>query len=103
MNLIKKSSVEEICKGVIIEEILCYPMAPFKASFFNIKANSSSPMDSHEVKEIWLVISGSGILECGDQLTEIKEKDVIFFDSFEKHTVNNTSNIELKMISLWWS
>lgn len=91
-------------KTINVAEIDFAEHAPFCGSFFNVNPGAESPVDQHEVLEVWLVISGAGELFVGDstEAKSIQMGDVVKFDSFETHRVKNNSNEVLKMISLWW-
>lgn len=77
-------------------------IAPFKASRFTVEPNCSSPEDSHEVREIWMVAEGEGELVYDTQTIRIKAADVLYFESFKPHLVNNDGDKPLVIYSVWW-
>lgn len=106
MRKLNKQELQEISPGVTVEEIIFsydgIRLAPFKSSVFTIHPKSISPIDSHQVKECWIVIDGKGVLTCNNKKDVINTKDVIYFDSLETHTVSNPYEEVLKIISIWW-
>ncbi len=103
MKLISKKELAWIDLGVGVEEVDLQSLAPFKASFFEVSPNMASPVDAHSVKEIWIVLKGEGELTVNHkEVNNIQLGDIIYFDSFESHLVRNTSQNDLRVLSLWW-
>jgi len=94
--------LEKVKKGVMVEEIDFQSHAPFKSSFFTIKPGAESPVDSHKVKETWIVEGGIGTLTCDDTKIILKKGSVVLFESFNTHSVKNNGNTDLSIVSIWW-
>lgn len=92
----------QVANNVTVKEIFLKDHAPFKASFFTIQPNGISPLDSHKVKEVWIVTDGVGELTCDNQMQIIQKGSVVYFDPFETHSIKNPANSDLNIISIWW-
>lgn len=102
MNINKIIS-EEIIEGVSqIEEFSVNVSTPFKMAEFIITPFSKTPVDKHEVAEIWRILSGHGKLYYQDAEHPINKNDWFFFYPFEEHQVENTTENELKILSIYW-
>jgi mannose-6-phosphate isomerase-like protein (cupin superfamily) len=78
------------------------PIAPFKASRFAVEPNCSSPVDSHEVHEIWMVAEGEGELLYDNQSVRIKAADVLYFEPYKSHQIKNDGGVPIVVCSIWW-
>jgi mannose-6-phosphate isomerase-like protein (cupin superfamily) len=95
---------EKIKKGVITKEIFIKDkkLMPFHTSFFIIEPGKASPIDAHQAQECWIVVNGTGIASCNNEILQIEKGDTIYFDSFKPHSVKNISFSNLDIISIWW-
>lgn len=76
---------------------------PFRASRFEVYPGKKSPPDQHEVTECWFIAKGIGELEHdGQNRTNVKAGDVLYFNSYQSHTINNTGEDNLIIYSIWW-
>lgn len=75
---------------------------PFQAAIFSIAPGCESIPDKHQVKESWVIQSGSGLLTYDDQTFIVNKNDVLFFDSFKEHRILNNSDETMVIVSLWW-
>lgn len=78
-------------------------IAPFKASRFTVEPNCSSPTDSHQAREIWMVAEGEGELVYDTQTVRIRAADVLYFEPLKPHLVSNDGDKPLVIYSVWWS
>jgi quercetin dioxygenase-like cupin family protein len=78
------------------------PIAPFKASRFTVEPNCSSPIDSHEVHEIWMVAEGEGELLYDAQSIRVRVADVFYFEPHKSHQIINDGNLPISICSIWW-
>jgi mannose-6-phosphate isomerase-like protein (cupin superfamily) len=78
--------------------------APFQLGRFTVAPGLSTPVDVHQVHEVWLVAAGHGEL-CygGDQLISIDEGDSLYIKPNHTHTVTNTGDRTLVVHSIYWS
>lgn len=79
-------------------EIKC----PFKASRFTVDPDHTSPVDSHSVREIWMVAQGEGDLRYDGETIRIRASDVIYLDPPKPHQVKNVGSESLVIYSVWW-
>ena len=75
---------------------------PFKATYFEILPGFETPVDRHKVEECWIVLQGSGILNCDGNKLAISVEDVLHFDSFNGHSVINNGSEPLLICSIYW-
>jgi quercetin dioxygenase-like cupin family protein len=79
------------------------PLAPFSASRFTVQPGCSTPVDSHAVREIWIVSAGEGLLTYDDQQSRIGSSDVLYFEPPKKHVVKNDGVETMVIFSIWWN
>ena len=80
------------------------PIAPFKASRIMVLPGSWSPLDDHQEKECWFIVSGEGELVFLDKEKKtVKPGDVMFYDSQQSHKIYNSGKEDLVIISIWWT
>jgi mannose-6-phosphate isomerase-like protein (cupin superfamily) len=77
-------------------------LAPFKAALITVAPGRDTPLDTHAVRECWYVVSGVGLLSYGETRHEIVAEQLLFFDPHQQHTVRNTGDATLIILSLWW-
>jgi quercetin dioxygenase-like cupin family protein len=78
------------------------PLAPFNASRFTVEPGCASPVDSHAVREIWMVAEGFGELTYGDLTVRLNTADVFYFEPPTPHQVRNDGSQTLVIFSVWW-
>jgi mannose-6-phosphate isomerase-like protein (cupin superfamily) len=77
--------------------------APFKLARFTVEPGCSTPLDTHEVSEVWFVARGSGELRYdGDQLVRIGEGDALYLEPPRTHEVHNDGDDTLVVHSIYW-
>jgi mannose-6-phosphate isomerase-like protein (cupin superfamily) len=79
------------------------PQAPFKTARFTVAPGRSSPVDSHQVHEIWTVVSGSGELIFDSRSLRARENDVFYFEPLKTHEIHNDGIEPITIVSVWWS
>ena len=103
MKNISFCETDEYDYGIVVDEVNLESIkSPFKQSIISIPSGAISPLDQHEVKETWLIMSGYGSLTCNDTPKPLKKGDAVFFESFDTHQVTNESSEVMKIISTWW-
>lgn len=75
---------------------------PFKSTYFEVLPGYTTPVDTHKVEECWIVLSGSGVLECDGERLLLKKHDIVHFASFKGHSVWNNSSEPLLLCSIYW-
>ncbi|MBD2133605.1 MAG: cupin domain-containing protein [Sphaerospermopsis kisseleviana] len=78
-------------------------VAPFLTGQFIVKPGATSVTDCHDVREVWIVGRGKGILYYNQKPLEISEGDYLFYDSQESHQVTNTGQEDLVIYCCWWT
>lgn len=99
-------SPEKDGQGMTIHEINLSPwgapLAPFKASLFTVEPNSTSAVDSHAVREIWMVIEGEGELLYDNRPVRLGPRDIVYFEPHKPHRVRNDGPGPFVAFSVWW-
>ena len=76
---------------------------PFKAMWYSVPPNSSSPPDQHPEVELSLVITGTANVEVGGEITQVTSGDAFVVMTDEEHTVHNNSHDGTLLIySSYW-
>ncbi|MQA25161.1 MAG: cupin domain-containing protein [Micromonosporaceae bacterium] len=92
--------------GMVVEEVAeATPGSekwPFLASRFEVPPGATSERDVHDVSELWLVRSGSGVVAFGDTVMDVGPGEMVFFDSRVPHQITNTGSEQLRLFSVWW-
>lgn len=94
----------EITECMIVSQFdLSKIISPFKASVFFVAEQQESPVDLHEVRELWYILEGSGELTYNtDKKIMLNESDMFYFDKNISHSIKNNSSRTLKVFSIWW-
>lgn len=94
---------ENPADGMQLTELgLLRSSAPFKASRFTVESGCSSPVDSHSVREIWIIASGEGEVIYDGQAVRVRTDDVLYFEPFKTHELRNDSAEKIVVFSIWW-
>ena len=78
------------------------PVAPFKASRFTVDPGATTPVDIHEVREIWMVAEGAGELRYDNHATRAGPGDILYYDSMKPHKLHNDDDKQMVLFSVWW-
>ena len=78
------------------------PPAPMKVSRFYLDPGDTSPWDQHEVREVWIIESGRGLLDTGEARVVVERGDGHYFASNVPHRITNEGSEPLYIISMWW-
>ena len=76
--------------------------APIKMSRFSVEPGITTPWDEHSVSEIWVVMSGSGVVEVGKRSEPVSAGEAFYMAPHEPHRAINNSPERLSFMSLWW-
>ena len=77
-------------------------MMPVHIDEIVVSAKSCTPVDQHEVVELWQILDGSGVLTYQNKEYELKAGDRFFFHTNEAHQIRNSEEYELKILSIYW-
>ncbi|MEV7190831.1 cupin domain-containing protein [Streptomyces sp. NPDC093510] len=95
-----------LAEGVTLNDLVL-PRAigrdmPFTLNTAVVDAGAELPLHSHPQHEIWVVSSGSGVLDRGEETFEIAAGDVVLFESGIEHHLTNNGPVELRLVSVYW-
>lgn len=76
--------------------------APFKGSRFTVEPGGTSPVDTHQVQEIWMVAAGRGELSYDGRSFRVEPGDVVHFEAMKPHQLHNDGDATLVVFSVWW-
>jgi mannose-6-phosphate isomerase-like protein (cupin superfamily) len=88
--------------GVFALPTVQVPVAPFTLARFTVPPGVTSAADCHEVREIWLVQSGSGLLTLDGVPDRLVAGEVRYFESFRTHQLHNDGTEPIELVSIWW-
>lgn len=95
-----------LAPGVTLNDLVLPPALgremPFVLNTASVEAGAELPFHSHTQREIWVVASGHGVLNRGEDTFEIGEGDVVFFESGTPHHLRNTGEADLRLVSVYW-
>jgi mannose-6-phosphate isomerase-like protein (cupin superfamily) len=60
------------------------------------------PLHSHDQREVWVIMSGRGVLDRGEETFEIATGDVLLFEPNVEHHLTNVGAEELHLVSVYW-
>jgi mannose-6-phosphate isomerase-like protein (cupin superfamily) len=78
------------------------PVAPFTLARFTVPPGVTSAADCHEVREIWLVQSGAGLITLDGVTDRLVAGEVRYFESFRTHQLHNDGDEPIELVSIWW-
>jgi mannose-6-phosphate isomerase-like protein (cupin superfamily) len=83
--------------------VLVGPGAPMEARNFvighvTIYPGGCVPVHSHEQEEVYLIVSGKGVMRIGDEEHCIGPGDYVYIHPGSEHILKNTSNENMIMI-----
>lgn len=78
------------------------PVAPFTLARISVPVGVRTAEDHHEVREIWLVQSGSGLARVDGTEMRVSGGDSLYFESFRTHQLLNDGGEPVEIISIWW-
>ncbi|MBP6950847.1 MAG: cupin domain-containing protein [Alphaproteobacteria bacterium] len=100
---IQYKDIKNPCDGVSLIRSLDVPIAkPFQIDEITILENMSSPVDKHEVAELWSILSGTGDLTYDGKNYILKTGEWFFFEPFKEHQVVNNYREDLRILSIYW-
>jgi mannose-6-phosphate isomerase-like protein (cupin superfamily) len=81
------------------------PAAPsdtFTLARFVVPAGLASTPDTHEVREMWVILRGEGRLKLDGEETRVRAGEVLYFDSLQTHQLINEGEEAVELLSMWW-
>jgi len=78
-------------------------LMPFHAMWYVVAPGASTPVDRHPELELSIVISGSALVQAGDDSAEVQSGDAFLLDGDEDHALRNRSSEHpLVVFSAYW-
>jgi mannose-6-phosphate isomerase-like protein (cupin superfamily) len=79
------------------------PVAPVEMSHWSLAPGADSGDDQHQVREIWLIAAGSGVMTCGGTTIEVAAGDAVSIEPMRVHSLRNTGTGRIEVFSVWWA
>lgn len=95
----------DLAAGVVVRPINFPsepPPPPFKSTIFVVRPGCSTPLDHHEEAEMWVILSGAGLLKYEGVQSRAAQFDKFLFPSFTHHQIFNDSAVPLEILSIYW-
>lgn len=77
-------------------------LAPFTLARIQVPIGVTTAEDHHEVREIWVIESGSGELRLDGKPMRASAGMSLFYDSFVRHQLHNDGDVPVDIVSIWW-
>lgn len=78
------------------------PGNAFGIARFSVAPGCTSPVDSHQSHEIWVVVQGKGELIYDGRATRIEQNQGCYLEAPKTHQVRNDGPDDFVAISIWW-
>jgi len=97
---------EKFGSGLVSQNAVMRTMSepvPIGIGKLKLASHSSAPLDTHLVKEAWMVAGGKGkVTVNGVKEFTIEAGDIVVFDENESHILTNHTNETMSLFSVWW-
>jgi mannose-6-phosphate isomerase-like protein (cupin superfamily) len=88
--------------GAVLSIVPVPTTAPCTVARFLVPPGVTTAADCHEVRELWIVESGAGVLTLDGVPDRLRAGQTRFFDSFRTHQLHNDGSEAIELISVWW-
>jgi len=76
---------------------------PFRAMWYTVPPESSSPQDCHPEFELSVVTGGTASVEASGTITDVAQGSCFLLDSGEAHVIHNRSaDTPLSIFTMYW-
>ncbi|WLI07438.1 cupin domain-containing protein [Pseudomonas sp. FP597] len=72
------------------------------AGFFIVSSGQTTGIDTHKVRELWIVLSGQGCLSRGTDEYEVSPGSVFAFSPFQEHQLFASKGQAVTVFNIWW-
>jgi len=76
--------------------------APFTLAQIEVPVGVTTAEDHHEVREIWLIQSGSAMLTLDGARSRVHAGTSLYFESYRRHQLHNDGDVPVRIVSIWW-
>jgi mannose-6-phosphate isomerase-like protein (cupin superfamily) len=92
-------------EGTILADSVVPPTlrTPFEHAYGYLENGGTMEAHSHADDEVYIVISGKGLMTVGDESVAVGERDVIAIPSNMTHTITAQGNEPFLWAALWWA
>lgn len=78
------------------------PEPAWGGAWWAVQPGETSTRHSHDEREMYFVVEGTGVLTMGSEERPIGFGDTIFITPNEPHFVTNDGEGRLLLLSIWW-
>ncbi|MDR6227350.1 cupin domain-containing protein [Desmospora profundinema] len=75
---------------------------PFEGAWCVLPPGQQSTPHSHEEKETFIIVKGTGQVVTDHEKDVVKTGDVIYFEPHTEHSIINIGGEDLEFFSVWW-
>ena len=72
------------------------------AAWIRLRPGAQSQAHQHDESETWLILAGDGELTVNAETHAVSARSLLQFEPFETHSVRNTGDSDLVLVSLYW-
>lgn len=76
--------------------------SPFGGAWCVVRAGTSSMPHAHDEREIFICIAGEADIVMDDERIPVRQGDVVAIPLSTRHYVDNRSDSDFHMYSIWW-
>ena len=87
-------------KSMIYRDVICRGEYPIGVTVNDVLPGGNSRDHFHPGFHVTYIISGEGILKCGEEKYTVTQGDVIFLDENEPHCYINTGDCVFRMLGI---
>jgi methionyl-tRNA synthetase len=78
------------------------PVAPFTLARFVVPPGVATSPDTHDVREVWVIVRGEGLLVLDGEQTRVRPGDVLYYESRQTHQLLNDGDEPVELVTVWW-
>jgi quercetin dioxygenase-like cupin family protein len=102
MNITFEETLEPVSGVSLLRKLLVDTEKPFQLNEFVVKRGEQTPVDQHDMAEIWHVQSGHGILHFDGEAHELKPGSWFHFPPNKSHQATCADTSDMQVLSIYW-
>ena len=102
MNIKTEETPDPVAGVSVLRKLVADTDAPFHLTEFVVKRGEQTPVDEHEVAEIWHVQSGNGTLHFDGEDYKLEPGAWFHFPPGKSHQATCGEETDLQVLSIYW-
>lgn len=102
MNIKFEDTADPVAGVSLLRTLVVETEKPFEMNEFVVKRGEQTPVDQHEVAEVWYVQSGHGTLHLDGEDHELKPGSWYQFAPGRSHQATCGEASDLQVLSIYW-